>query len=222
MRVAVVDDDPHSRDVAAGWISEFGDEPVVFAEAEGTLDDWVAAIVSARCDAAFVDYRLSMLGYASFSGAQLASNLTCRNIGAVLLTTYRRDGIVDFPQYGRRIGFVLQKSQLDDESYGTALGTAIDLAAGKVLPDQEPFRTLVRVDSVEGDNDFVIVPALSFGEGLRVSRSFLSASLGGDVAEGTRFLADVNIGARTADSVFVDAPRKLDKLSEEYGNLLRN
>jgi len=222
MRVAVIDDDQYSRDVAAEWIQNLGDEAVIFEKSIGESQDWVAAIESERCDAALVDYRLSAKGYAAFSGAELASKLGKRAIGSILLTTYRREGIVDYIAFGRHIGYVLHKDDLDEEHYPVAIKQAMKLAKGEISLEQEAFRTLVRVDSIGDGNAFLIVPALNYGAGVCMPIKFLKAQLGRNVCEGDRFLADVNIAASDGESVFIDSPSDLPTMSKDYAKLLRS
>jgi hypothetical protein len=170
-------------------------------------------------EAAIVDFQLGVGGYSAFDGIDFVSGLTERRVPAILASRYPlREKLI---WHGRDIPAVVEKGNL-----GGTLVEAMQLAVARsydfFTAEAKPETTIVRIASLDDDDAELIIPAFSSSKLLRVGRKNLEGKLGRKPIEGLRFFAEVNIGAKSVDGLYLSNISEAPELEEKYAKLLRS
>jgi hypothetical protein len=100
---------------------------------------------------------------------------------------------------------LIKPSDLDPDSFVDGLSLCIDEFNGDFRQNRKPSRTLVRVEEVEKDVVYLVVPGFSQQDVIRIRRGDLPRSIDEIVGKGrTRLHAFVNLGAETEDELFFE------------------
>ena len=103
--------------------------------------------------AVICDHRLSHTPFASFTGAKLVSEMYRQKITCLLLSTFAAvDGDTSIRRYRAFIPSLVSRTDLDPDRILQGLRFCEDEIAGHIAPWRKPWRTLVRVVSVSGNN----------------------------------------------------------------------
>ncbi|HDS1223182.1 hypothetical protein B9Y76_01550 [Stenotrophomonas maltophilia] len=212
--VATVDDDSAAQEMMADKIQDLLEaKPVVITGPRLDPDALVTRMRDQEIDAAIIDYKLTLRGYSEFDGIDFVSKLTLAGIPAVLATSYPYSE--KYIWCGRNVPAVIKKG-----SIGRDLRAAVDSAElrsrGYFSVETKPERTVIRVTSVDYDEVGLVIPAFSSEQFILVSRSKLEHELACDVNDDFRFLAEVNIGAKNSDSIFISNLEKMEFPNDEW------
>lgn len=212
--VATVDDDAAAQDAMAHKIKDLlGANPVKISGPRLNPDVLLERMIDQGIQAAIVDFKLTLRGYSEYDGIDFVSNLTSAGIPAVLATSYPSTEKLIWN--GQNVPAVIRKGMI-----GRDLKSAVDSAElrshGYYSLDTKPERTVVRVTSVDYEEVGLVVPAFSSEQFILVRRSELEARLGCTVADDSRFLADVNIGANSIDRLFLSNLEQMELPDDEW------
>lgn len=212
-RVALVDDDPVAAATLSVLLQDAGYEPI---GVERSLDSITSAVDEIRdiAGAAICDHRLSPRGLATFSGAELVSQLYSCSFPAVLISQYFKiDQDVSIRKYRSHIPVLLARDEVSPERIAEAIRVCTNEIGGERPPHRKSWRTLVRVVSkdTEGGEDVLdaIIPGWRPDEAVRFPADLLGDHqnvLPKGRAGGLelRFFARVNIGAEDAGDLYFD------------------
>jgi len=219
-RVAIIDDQIYGRETVAGWVEDLFDaRPIPFEGPLSNPEELLTWIRSQQIDAVIIDHKLNNSGYSEHDGLHIAATLFERRMPTVLATSYERKNIKSYVWYGGKVPSVVRKGLLQ-----ATLPQAMELAQlriqGKHTQWTEPYPTIVRINSVDKDEVGLIISAFSPHDGILVDRQELQDRLHCTLSEGLRFGADVNIGARTSEELYLENLRKLDEMRSDYAPLL--
>jgi hypothetical protein len=221
-KIATVDDDGGARETMAEKIHDlFNAEPVLVDEKKLSPDRLLQIMTENGIEAAIVDSKLSVGGYSQFDGIDFVADLTGRKIPAVLASSYPpRDKLI---WHGRDIPAVVEKGNLGS-SLVDAMQSAVARSYDFFTPETKPETTIVRITALDDDDDEVglIIPAFSPTKFLLVGREELKKRLGRDLIEGLRFFAEVNIGAKSVDGLYLSNLSEAPELEDKYAKLLRS
>lgn len=204
-RLRVVDDDPSARNVYKFTVEDLDLEPDLIEGPLPEIADFVRE-TKIEADAALIDFHLRVRNYAGFDGAEPTAMLNANGFPAVLCTRYADDDIDRIRPYRSHIPALLRPEELEPESLAHALEQCLAEHRGEHPPSRTPWRTLVRVEEIERDDNprffYVIVPAWDQKSGLRLRFVDLPDHIRKVIEPGTRLHARVNIGAEDQDELY--------------------
>jgi CheY-like chemotaxis protein len=202
-QVLVVEDNSDAREGYQYTLEDMHLEPVLEKGPLGKLEAYIST-VAGRYDAAICDHHLTESGYAEFNGAKLVAEMNRRQQPAVLCTAWEEAGVDEIRRFRRDIPCLLKPGELDPESFRRALKLCIDEFDGHFLPSRYPSRTLVRVEDVDQENAYVILPGWNPQEVIRLTLRTISPDVRSSVKTGVRLHAHVNIGAERQEELYFD------------------
>ena len=212
-RVALVDDDPIAAETLSVLLEDAGYETIGVESPIESIDSACTQIRS-FASAAICDHRLSPLGLASFSGAQLVARLYESAFPAVLISQYLEiDQNVAIRKYRSKIPILLTRGEVGPDQLAAAIRVCTDEIGGRRLPERRTWRTLVRIvaKDTEGGEDVVdaIIPGWRMNEAVRFPAELLghhrnALPQGRSDRLEIRFFARVNIGAEEARDLYFE------------------
>jgi CheY-like chemotaxis protein len=202
-QVLVVDDNPSAREGYKYTLEDLDLEPVLEQGPLGILETYLSGVTT-RCDAAICDHHLKESGYAAFNGAKLAAEMNRRQRPAVLCTAWEEAGVDEIRLFRRNIPCLLKPGELDPETLRQALELCIDEFRDHFRPSRYPSRTLVRVEDVDQENAYVVLPGWNPQEVIRLTREAISSDVRSYLKAGARLHAKVNIGAERQDELYFE------------------
>ena len=200
-RALIIDDDPHARESYEYAIEELELQP---HPVEGPLPDLPSFIATLQTsDVLLCDYHLrKRSGYATCDGDQLIAECYKAKVPGVLCTTFtdailRRDCL-------RYIPGLIKDGNPNPEDLRRAWDRCLRELNGSFEPWRQPWRTLVRVDEVDHDRQFVyvIVPPWRARQKIRIDMVSLPQEIRDRVGPDRRFHAMVNTGAESHEDLF--------------------
>ena len=123
---------------------------------------------------------------------------------AVLCTAWEEAGVDEIRLFRRNIPCLLKPDELDPESFRRALELCIEEFEGHFRPSRYPSRTLVRVEDMDQDNAYVVLPGWNPQEVIRLTLRAISPDVRAYVKVGARLHAHVNIGAERQEELYFD------------------
>jgi len=202
-RVLVVDDNPAAREGFGYPIEELALVPV---SEDGPLTDigTFIAQLPGKADAILCDYHLMKHDYASFNGDELTAACYKEGIPALLCTQFTDVDVTLNRNCLRYIPSLLRTSSPDPATIASSLDRCLQEIKGSFHPARKPWRTLVRVGDVGGDDRYcyVVVPAWNPRKQVRLYLDNLPADIRPLLCPGKRLHAQVNIGAPAYEELY--------------------
>jgi hypothetical protein len=202
--VLVVDDNPGVREAYAFALEELKLQPIF---ENGPLHRVPAAVRNLRrkADALVCDYHLRKKNYSRFNGDLFVAESYRSGVPGLLCTTYNDFDITVMRTNRRFIPGLVRADDLNPESITKAFTRCIDEHKGKFDPSRKPWRTLVRVEEVFREHDYcyVVIPGWNAEQKIRLLFDDVPPKLRQDAKAGTRFHAQVNIGAQKLEEIYL-------------------
>jgi hypothetical protein len=200
-RVAIVDDTAGVRKAFSYPVQDLDLTPVMEA---GPLPDLDASVrrLTSQAQAALCDFQLRVSNYAAFDGAQLVARLYEASMPAVLCTRFEKSSIDEIRRFRPLIPCLLTPNELSDVSLAKGFETCLREFRNEYAEDRRAWRTLIRVQNVEGHYAYLFVPAWSSSEGLRLLLSDLPGDFAAKLRPGFRCHAQVNLGAVKQEDLY--------------------
>jgi hypothetical protein len=202
--VQIVDDDRSAR---AAMVFTVNDADFEAVPEEGPLPRLAAFVkeVKLKADAIVCDHRMKG-HYAAFNGAEAVAKLYAVAFPAVLCTRWTKADIDAMRQYIRYIPALISSDEANPDSIAAGFLECIREFRNDPAPSRKPWRTLIRVESVESQLNpalfYVAIPGWDSKEIVRLPLDLIPAERRPDVQAGTRFFAKVNKGAERAETLF--------------------
>lgn len=213
--VAVVDDEELYAEATADVLSDANLRPVVISRDAGqfpSVKELLGKIQSDRCEAVICDHRLSTKGLAQFTGAEFVSELYQQHIPALLLSTFAAiDADYSIRRFRSEIPFVMERSDLAPERVLQGLEYCHDELEGRVAPERQTWRTLVRIVDVKPSINHGVADAILHNwnpdRAVRfpldvVDDARIELALRTDFSGELRVFAQVNVGCRDESELF--------------------
>jgi CheY-like chemotaxis protein len=204
-RVSVVDDDPAARTGLEFAIKDAGLEAVQESGPLRTLEEFTVAATQ-HADAAVCDHHLRKKNYANFNGSEAVAHWYHRQFPAVLCTSLEGDLIDEIRPHRRFIPVVIKPSDADPDTVTHGFEVCLAEFDNKFLASRKPWRTLVRLDSLEIDGQrqvaYFIIPGWNSSERIRLQLAHIPIQVRHKFKSQTRFHAAVNLGAETRDELY--------------------
>lgn len=200
-RVAIIDDKQEVRQSFAYHVEDLKLTPMLES---GPMRDLATSVkrLAGQAEAALCDFQLRVSQYATFDGAELVAALYASRMPAVLCTRFEKSNIDEIRRFRHAIPCLLTPDELDDESLKNGFEVCIREFRNEFGADRRPWRALIRIQNIEGHYVYVIVPAWSSIEGLRLFRRDIPEPIASRLAPGFRCHAYVNLGATRQEDLF--------------------
>ncbi|MEA0761501.1 hypothetical protein VDP59_016640 [Xanthomonas campestris pv. campestris] len=156
------------------------------------ISNWVK---DEQIDAVLIDYNLRKGNFSTENGIVIAARLFRQMKPTVLTTVHKMADIEEGIWLGRYVPALLNKSRMSEIE--SALSRAVDELQGKIRPERKAYRTIVRVENIDQRHANLVILAHDPHATIVVSTPELKKRLNTDITPGTRFKAEVNIGAAT-------------------------
>lgn len=207
-KIAIVDDDESSADMASLQIEDAGFEPIIIDGPFGNVND-LATFINGQAQGAVCDHRLSHHGYANFYGAKLVATLYDLNIPALLVTQYVEiDEDVSIRKWKRKIPIVLSRDETDPISIKKGLEECIYELSGNVPSTRVPHRTLLRITNIADESGEkvvdAIIPSWNPRKAVRFPVSLIPENLRNELKQDIWLFALVNIDAEESADLYFD------------------
>jgi CheY-like chemotaxis protein len=206
-RVGVVDDNADIRETLSEELVDADFEPHIFPGPYDDVQQLCQALVQ-NTDATVCDHHLSPHRLASFTGAELVSCCNVKKRPSVLTTTYSKADADQIRLYLRHIPVRLTQDQTNPDTIRRGWEWCLNEFNGKYRQERKPWRTLVRIADIDDGTSntvlYVIVPAWSSVEVIRILKRHLPVLLQEKAQVGFRFHANVNLGTENQEDMYFD------------------
>jgi len=220
-KIAIVDDDPETRDLMGECIADAHMEPIFQNPGGDSIEQYISRIKKIS-DAAIFDHRLRPRNYADFDGAEAVAFAYQQHFPALLTTIYEITDIKKIRHLRRNIPVLIHGLELEIDIIRKGIKQCLDEFSNQYLPERKPHRTLVRITEVYEDSLNVVVPAWNHRIRLSIPRSLIPAGLEEHVDQGARFTAYVNIGASSFDQLYFEKFEIAKEPKGKYAKLIRS
>lgn len=207
-RISIIDDEPNAR---SGYQYAVDDLEIESVDEEGPINDIENLFRKTQefAQAAICDYHLRVHNYSRFNGAELVAYLYKKSFPALLCTKWEEASLDEIRPYRKYIPALIRPDELDPSTINRALEVIIGEFQGSQVASRRPWRTLVRVESVEEttpNNPFayIIMPAWDPDKVIRLPLSTLPDNISEQLAEGKRLHVKTNIGAERHEDLYFE------------------
>ena len=204
-RVKVIDDDPSARQAMAFTITDANLEAL---PAEGPLPKLATFVTATKkqADAVVSDHRLKKGHYATFNGAEAVAGLYNAGCPAVLCTRWSTADIDAIRQYIPFIPSLISIDEVNPDTIATGFARCISEFKNAPVPSRRPWRTLMRVESVQTSSRpalfYVAISGWDSKEIIRLPLDLIPYGRRKLIKPGFRFFANVNKGAEQPEALF--------------------
>lgn len=222
MPILVVDDQVNSRLNAVDWIvNTFGaGEAISQDEPLPSVDALLDRVRRDHIDTVVLDYKMAR-NYSPENGMVLATLLFDAHVPSVIVSSYVEQGLPNYFWLGSKVPAVLPRREIA-AGLADAITRARNRMHGHHSPQTLPYRTLVRILSIDEREVGLIIPGYRATDGKLVDREELQARLPGvDLTVGLRLMAQVNLGAPNLDQLYVTDLELAPELDDAHARLLR-
>jgi uncharacterized protein YkuJ len=200
-KVCVIDDDEDFRSELEETITDANlsavPQELPIQDAKSFLD-----LILDRCQAVVSDHNLMQRGrYFPVNGAEFVSMCYSRRLPALLITRIEQPNS-EIRRYRRNIPVVVNPEEFDPEVLIHSLDICLQEFDLKFAASRKPWRTLIRVDEVDGNNINVIIPGWDQNEKIAINMADLPFDIQKDLYPDKRMHAKVNIGAECRDELY--------------------
>ncbi|MGB7413968.1 MAG: hypothetical protein WA902_07145 [Thermosynechococcaceae cyanobacterium] len=209
--IAIVDDNQARRDTLSEDLEweELMPHPL---EGPFTTPQNLLIEMKQTSQAVVCDHNLSPRNYAAFTGAELAAYCYDHRFPSVLVTRWSTEYIAAIRPYRSRIPVLLTPLEATVERLLAGFQECIDEIDGQLRPSRRSWQTLVRIERVDSEDKpekcmvDAIVPAWDApngDDGIRLPLTMFPENLRSHVRDGSRFFAQVNLGAERHEDLFL-------------------
>lgn len=212
----MIDDSGFMRDDIATTLRQHNFEPVDIILQNGSTDQIVSRVLDSA-HLAVCDQRLNgMTG--NTEGARIVAELIRRKVPAILYSERKKDDTPELRRYFDTIPCFLDRNELSESDLANRFASISRELDQGVSKERRAYRTLVRVEEIIGhQRAAVVIPAWHPDESLEISTDDIDKDIRDQVKSGTYLIANVNLHARTADSLFAKDFRIAKKPYAEDG-----
>jgi hypothetical protein len=199
-RLCIIDDDESAR---ASYVEEFYDS-VFTPVSQGKVKDVEQFLrkSSDTFDAVISDHQLKKKNYFPINGAQVVSMCFDRHIPSVLVTKYDQAQMSEIRRFRSKIPVILNPSQFAEDTIIRSLEICIKELKGEFRSDRKLWRTLIRIDSIEGNHIYIIVPSWDSKGAISIAKEELPAEIRSIIEVDKRMHVQINIGCENINDLY--------------------
>jgi hypothetical protein len=201
-RLCIIDDNKIYRNTLADIAAESEFEPMVQNDPVIDVDQFLIDKIS-EVDAVVSDHQLKIKNYFPENGAEIVSKCYARHIPSVLVTKYPADKD-DIRRFRKNIPVILNPEDVEPDLLIHSFEICIEEFKGHRRSNRKEYRTLIRIDSVELNHIFVIIPAWDPNKTIALNFQFLPEWMRMEALPDKRFHATVNIDTELSDEIYFD------------------
>jgi hypothetical protein len=209
-RIAVIDDDKAARKTMAEIVTDAHFQPIIHEDQLDSLSDLFSKL-NKEADAAIFDHRLTPRNYAAFHGAEAVAELYEKHFPALLITAWSIEDIDNIRPYRRKIPVMIKSREFVADLIESSLVKCLEEFKNKYTRERSPHRVLIRVEDINTQFIYVVIPSWDSQNGLKLPKNILTSKFG-KIQPGTRLFAEVNIGALNNEELYLDNFEIADKL----------
>jgi len=207
-RIAIVNDDPDEAQSLGISIETYGSSSVLFTNGFDNVDRFVN-MIREKATGVLCDHRLSVRTDAKFSGAEAVAKCFDLKIPAILVSEFiDLDMYTTIRLYRRKVPVVIHRDDVTKQSIVEGFGDCLQEINSISPHHRKPRRALVQIHRLTEDSGIKIVeafvPQWNPLKAVRFPSSLLGDLDNDNVKSDTLFIANVNIGARSAEELFFD------------------
>lgn len=206
LTVAIVDDNPDSRDSFGYTVEDANLSPLPEVGPLGDVQEAAGAVLAA--DVLLSDYNLGARNYASFTGAELVAARQRAGQPSILCTKYERQQIERIRPYRRWIPTLLSPDELEPESLLAAIARGKAELRQEFEPVRKPWRTLVRFTEADQNDEtrfYVEIPSWDPGIPIPIYLNTLPSDIRESVRSEFRCHAMVNLASDSYEDLYLDS-----------------
>jgi hypothetical protein len=199
--LCIIDDDEGAR---ASYVEAFYDTSFNAIAQEEVNDISLFFDNSLRAfDAVISDHQLKKKkNYFPINGAQVVSMCYERNIPSVLVTKYDQAQMSEIRKFRKNIPVILNPSQFDEDTVINSLEVCIKEFKGEIRADRKLWRTLVRIDAIEENHIYIIIPGWDTSEAIAIGKDELPAHIKPIIDLDKRMHIEVNVGCESVNDLY--------------------
>lgn len=152
-------------------------------------------------DAIITDHQLKIKNYFPVNGAELVSRCYTINTPAVLVTRYETH-IDQIRKFRRNIPVIINPENFEPDTLIKGLEICIKELNGDFKPDRKGWRTLVRIDSLDDNHLYLIIPSWNCNDVISINRSDLPENINRIIHPDMRLHAQINIGSENSNDLY--------------------
>lgn len=199
-RLCIIDDDEGAR---LSYVEEFyGSSFDSFPQGRvENVEQFLKQYIKPS-DAVISDHQLKKKNYFPINGAQVVSMCYEMRIPSVLVTKYDQAQMPEIRRYRKNIPVILNPSHFGEDTVFHSLEVCIKEFKGEIRADRKLWRTLIRIDSIEGNYIYVIIPGWDISEAISIGRDELPAHINSLVEVDKRMHVQINIGCESVNDLY--------------------
>ncbi len=218
-KVKIIDDRPDGAELLKYQVEDANCEPILISCPAPPLDD-LPSLIEPKTGFIF-DHYLAPGNCAQYVGAEAVALMYSRKVPALLVTTYSMDVDVSIRRWRSGIPVLLDRDDVDQDSLNAGFAKCLRELRDGPPPSRQTLPAIVRVERIfteTGESVLdVIVGSWNPRKAVRLPLALLPQNLRGGIAIGTRFVANVNVGAESGDELFFDNFRAAPEPSANDG-----
>ena len=200
-RLCIIDDDEGAR---ASYVEAFYDTSFE-AFPQDEVDDvsfFLDKFLKAS-DAVISDHQLKKKkNYFPINGAQVVSMCYERYIPSVLVTKYDQAQMSEIRKFRKNIPIILNPSQFSEDTVIHSLEVCIKEFKGDIRADRKLWRTLVRIDAIEKNHIYIIIPGWDTSEAIAIGKDELPEHIKPIIELDKRMHIQINIGCESVNDLY--------------------
>ena len=216
--VAVVDDDPVTRQLLAMHLEGLGFIPHVLTPSSPPYKNveqlWQDV---ANVDYVLCDHKLRYRNYADFEGAEAVSSLYLKRKPAILITQYTTPEHMNILKLRPTIPYVIERDSMEETDFRKIFNSCKAELEGNPSSERKKHRTLIQIDSVKkplgslgslsslgsaNSEAIAFIPTWKKEKAIILPFSIVPKNLHREIKAGNYLIANVNIGAHSENDLF--------------------
>lgn len=201
-RLCIIDDD---EGVRSSYVEAFYDSEFEAFSQDDSVEDVGLFLEQSlmATDAVVSDHQLKKKkNYFPINGAQVVSMCYERKIPSVLVTKYDQAQLSEIRRFRKNIPVILNPSHFGEDTVYHSLEVCINEFKGKKRADRKLWRTLARIDAIEGNYIYIIIPGWDTSEAISISMDELPKHIKPIIELDKRLHLEANIGCESVNDLY--------------------
>jgi hypothetical protein len=199
-RIFIIDDDEEFRSTLEDTVQESNFKAFPQNERVENFDKYLMDFVH-QDDAIVSDHQLKKKNYFPVNGAEVVYKCYERGIPSVLVTRYETH-IGEIRKFRKNIPVILNPEDFEPATLVKSLEICIEEFNGEIKPQRKLWRTLVRIDSIDKNHIYIVIPGWDRNEIISLNIEDLPTDVKANIQPDLRLHAKANIGTESPNDLF--------------------